>query len=190
MSQDELETVVADGVRGLRKYIELLESLLDSARAAESLFGMAYSVGEVAPGGRETSPLARFGPAVGPPQGVSEYGGAYAKLEAALLAEMPRGHNRVVRALRAIAAANDGQIDFGLTCELLRNVGICRGTPANVSSYISKRLRLSDEFERVGEPGTGRYRWLSYQGESLEDVPDPVADDNGSARSPRTVGDS
>ena len=193
MRHDEDQIVAEDGIKGLRQYIQLLESLLASARVAERLFHIERAGAEVDPEGPEALPLARtlgFGPAVGPPQGVSEYGEAYAKLEAALIAEMPRGNNRVVRALRVIAAANEGQIDFGLTCQLLMDLGVCRGTPANVGSYISKRLRLSDEFERIGEPGTGLYRWLSYQEEGLEDAPGTVGHDLGSSSSPGTVGGS
>lgn len=194
MSQDELETVVEDGIQGLRRYIRLLESLLASARAAENLFRVGYHPVEgVDPGGREVPSLSHalgFGSGAGPAQAISDHDEEYRLLEAALLAEMPRGHNRVLRGLRVIAAANGGELDFGQACKLMTNVGICRGTAANVSSYISRRLRLSDEFERVGEPGSGRYKWLPYQGEGMEGAPDPVAYDCGSSGSEEAVGDS
>lgn len=188
MGQDALETVVRDGVAGLSKYIQLLESLLASARAAEQLFRSAYAVEEMDPGGREASPSPPYGftAMAGAVPPASDYDATYARLEAALMAERPRGHNRVSRGLRIIAAENGGELDFGLTCQLLRNTGICTGTPANVSSYISRRLRVSDEFQRIGEVGSGRYRWLSYPGDCSEDDPESVANDRGGSDSPET----
>ena len=194
MGQDEIETIVADGIQGLRKYISLLESLLASARAAETLFRVGYHpVEEVDPEGREVPPLSRalgIGSTAGPTQAIADQDELYRRLEAALRAERPSGHNRVLRALRILAAANGGRIDFGLTCRVLMGVGVCRGNPQNVSSYISRKLRLSDEFERVGEPGTGMYRWLSYQEESRDNSLDPVSDDCGSPGPEGAVGDS
>lgn len=189
MGQDDLETVVRDGVRGLHQYIRLLESLLESAKAADTLFRAGhYLVEGMDPGGSEVTSSSHalgFRPGAGSSRTDSEHDEVYQRLEAALRAERLTGHNRVVRALRVIAAANGGQIDFSLTCQLLRDVGVCRGTPQNISSYISRRLRVSDEFERIGEPGSGRYRWLSYQGERMEDT---VVDDRESSGSPGIVG--
>ena len=117
----------------------------------------------------------------------SEFSEDHRRLESALIAEGPSGNNRVLKALRVIAVAGKGELDFGLTYQLLRNLGISKGTPENVSSYVSKRLRVSSEFERVGAPGSGKYRWLPYQEEQLEDFPDSAAGDCGSSDSPKPV---
>lgn len=188
MGDDNLTTVVREGVEGLRKYIQLLESLLASARAAEALFpSVAASIEGVS---REVFPSAQaqgIRSMNGPGPAVSEYDESYARLKAALVAERPSGQNRVLKSLRVIAAAGGGELDFGLTCLLLRETGVCRGTAENVASYISKRLRLSPEFARVGEPGSGRYRWLPYSDDHSEDVPESAADDHAVPHSQDTV---
>lgn len=190
MGDDDLNTVVREGVEGLRQYIRLLESLLASARAAESLFpGVLSSIERDSRENSLADQVRGLGPVNSPAPAFSEYGRTYARLESALLAERPSGHNRVLKGLRVIAAAGGGELDFGMACQVLRHTGVCRGTPENVSSYVSRRLRVSDEFQRVGEPGSGRYKWLLFQGERSEDVPDSdsVADDCGNSDPQDTV---
>ena len=179
MGDDDLDTVVREGVRGLRQYINLLEALLSSARAAEALFPSAVASLEAV--SRET-PVAMaqdLEPVDSPAPYVSEYGEDYERLKSALLAQKPSGYNRVLEGLRVIAAAGGGELDFGLTCLVLRHTEISRGSAENVASYVNKRLRTSEEFQRVGEPGSGKYRWLLYPGEHSENVSASATDDCG-----------
>lgn len=183
MGDDDLKKLVREGVDGLHQYIKLLESLLASARAAERLFPRVMSSIEGV--SLETPPTQAGGlrSLNSPEQAVSEYGEPYEKLYSALIAERPSGQNRVVKSLRVLAAAGGGELNFGLTCRVLRDVGVCKGTAENVASYINRLLRKSDEFQRVGAVGSGRYRWVLFQGDSLENSPDSAADDRAGSPS-------
>ena len=187
MGDDDLNTVVREGVDGLRRYIRLLESLLASARAAEALFPRVMSSIEGVSLETPTTQARGLGSLNSPQQADSEYGEPYEMLYSALIAERPSGQNRVLQSLRVIAAAGGGELNFGLTCRVLRDAGVCKGTAENVGSYVSRRLRTSDEFQRVGAVGSGKYRWMSYQGDPLENSPDSVADDCGSSHSEEAV---
>ena len=198
MSGDWSSDTVRNGLWGLDAYINMLEILLREAREARAVFQRMVSpstgaagetqvgkaVGDApadlppTPGaGREVSPHGAQemrigevpgGSSTGPSSEIDAGDSELFRMEEALRAAGVTRRTRTVDLLRVVASANGGIVLLGATAHLLIDMGLSRSKATNLSGYLIKQMQKTVEFDRVGESGSGVYRWKPFNGEEAQ----------------------
>ena len=97
-------------------------------------------------------------------------GGRFPKVEAALTRSGLTMRDRILSKAQVIAQANGGFVRPGEAGPLLRKLGLTKASERNIAGFLSKGILKSGEFERVGEVGSGLYRWLRFESETAEEA--------------------
>ena len=190
MFGDRLRDLVRESVNEMREDVELLERLLSAAKASySSLEELAKeaeesvdirrvsAIADVVLQDSQDSEVGNSGPASCPgaadmrlPEVIAEE--EYSNIERALIDSGLTYKDRIIDKVRVFAQASGGLVRPGEVAPVFRKLLLSKGSTRNLPGYISKKMIESGEFERVGEEGTGLYRWLHFTRDNTEEVPD------------------
>ena len=190
MFGDRLSELVREALDELGQEVGLLEGLLSTAKNSQAsledlvreeepsavvrkVSSFADSVHREADVGNSVvqSPVGSEEAAdLGSPDSTGE--GRYSKVEMALLNSELTYRDRLIYKVRVYAQANGGLVRPGEAAPVFRKLGLSKASERNLPGYMSKEMIKSGEFERVGEEGTGLYRWLHFTGDITGEVTD------------------
>ena len=173
MFGEELRELVRRGVTDLDTDVEFIESLLAAAKDARGLFRGVLSPAEVDsvnlqvdyhetrhPSRHRALEIAT--PVAGDPVAGSQ-AHAYPEFEQKLRDAGVGASDDLVVMAKVWADMHDGVVLSRALAMALRAMGFSQSSMTNLPSYLSRKMFASQEFERLGRRGSGRYRWLSYR---------------------------
>ena len=96
--------------------------------------------------------------------------GDFPRVEAALVESGMTMRDRMITKIRTVAQANEGLVSPGEAAPVILKLGLSRAKPRNLPGYMLNEMKRSGEFERVGEEGSGLYRWLPFEEYAPEEV--------------------
>lgn len=162
-------------VRGAQKSLERLAQKTEEMRNGDDSLIDAEEDCEETDENREEEPSSsavRAEDTVAPP-GIDTIE-SYSQVETALRESELTKQDPLMDKVRAFAQANGGQIKPGEASRLFCKLGLSKADPRNLAGYMTKEMRKTREFERVGQERSGLYRWLLFDRDAIEEVSGPI----------------
>ena len=168
MFGDKLMQLVDQGVAVLDQDIKLIELLLEATRDARGHFDVMRLEGSthvrLAQEDQGSPPPTGHGLVGRPAPTKRPFGpGDRARFESALAAAGMSSASAIIDMATVLAIANAGLVQTREAASVLIGMGLSESSLVNLAGYLGRRMRESDQYERVGKKGSGVYKWLPFE---------------------------